>query len=67
MVGPAEEHERRFGLYLNLDRVQAWEALAVAQGIAIVFGQPDKEFFEQIYENQSTVSKQVALSRRKGK
>jgi hypothetical protein len=61
------EHERRFGIYLNMERGQAWQSMAIAQGIGLVFGSPGKEYFEQLYENEATVAKAVSASKRKGK
>ena len=61
------EHERRFGIFLNLERGQAWQSMAIAQGIGLVFGSPSKEYFEQLYENEATVAKAVSASKRKGK
>ena len=61
------EHERRFGILLNLERGQAWESMAIAQGIGLVFGTPSKEYFDQLYENEATVAKAVSASKRKGK
>ena len=60
------EHERRYGIYLNMDRVQAWQSLAIAQGVGMVLGSPSKQFFEQLYENEATVNRAVAASKRKG-
>lgn len=61
------EHERRFGIYLNLERGQAWQSMAIAQGIGLVFGTPGKDYFDQLYENEATVAKAVSASKRKGK
>ncbi len=61
------EHERRFGLYLNLERVKAWDSMAIAQGIGLALGSASKEYFEQLYENQATVAKAVSAAKRKGK
>lgn len=63
----ATEHERRFGLYLNAEQVQAWQSMAVAQGIGLVFGNPGEDYFKQLYENEATVAKAVSASKRKGK
>jgi hypothetical protein len=49
-----------------MDRVQAWQSLAIAQGVGMVLGSPSKQFFEQLYENEATVNRAVAASKRKG-
>jgi hypothetical protein len=50
-----------------MERGQAWQSMAIAQGIGLVFGSPGKEYFEQLYENEATVAKAVSASKRKGK
>jgi len=52
---------------LNAEQVQAWQSMAVAQGIGLVFGNPGEDYFKQLYENEATVAKAVSASKRKGK
>jgi hypothetical protein len=66
-LDPGTEHERRFGIYLNMERGQAWQSMAIAQGIGLVFGKPGEDYFRQLYENEATVAKAVSASKRKGK
>ena len=61
-----DEHERRFGLYLNMERIQAWDALAIGQGVGLAMGNSSPEFFGQIYENKYIATKIASLSKRKG-
>jgi hypothetical protein len=50
-----------------MERGQAWQSMAIAQGIGLVFGKPGEDYFRQLYENEATVAKAVSASKRKGK
>lgn len=46
--------------------MQAWQAMAIAQGIGIALGgNISKEYFEQLYENEATVNRAVSASKKK--
>lgn len=60
------EHERRFGIYLNMERAQVWQSKAIAQGVGVMFGSVDKSFFEQLYENQALINRCVSVSKQRG-
>lgn len=65
-LSPPDEHERRFGIYLNLSRSRSPDALTVAKGVAIVLGGPPDTFFDEITENARESSRLSASWQKKG-